>query len=325
MTTEKKKPGRPKNGPLVKVGPDVVDKTPQDMIDAEAYSNSLLIQNEHNLAIVNRKFGDELPYDKVRLENECRFFLQASALSILEVGRRLITIKEYEKNQKGSFLNALERIDIDPRSAQKFMKAAMVFGDKPKIANLGRAKMLELITQPVDVLEDFEEGGTIADLKLDDARRLTVRGLNEALNKEKERRAEEAEANQMLLQKKDEKINELDRRLMERTTRVKEWAGVVGEINENISRMSALVKMNLQHLHKQVDQILEEMERFDLSDEESSAIVEPFFIHIQTMYDHLNSLSASFNNNLSGYMPLHDFPHTPLSELVVPTYNDTAD
>lgn len=323
-TAESKKAGRPKNAPLEQIGPEFVNKTPQDMIDAEANANSLLIQHEQNLSVVDKTYGDDLPYDRTRLENEARFYLQESAVSMLEAGKRLIVIKEHEEH--GQFAEALQRIGIEQKTAQRMMKASLKFGGAKTttLSFLGRSKMLELMVEDDDDLEALADGGTIAGLKLDDVEKMSVRELKAALRKEREKRKEEADAHETLLEKKDQKINQLDREFLERSKRVKTWAGVVSEINLNVTNMSGEVIMHLSHLDTQINQVLEEMERFDLSEEESAAIVEPFASHIQTMFEYLNSLSASFDNNLSGYLRVHDTPYVSLNDLELQSDNGAA-
>ena len=322
VANERKKAGRQKNTPLEKIGPEFLNKTPQDMIDAEANANSLLIQHEQNLAVVDKTYGGDLPYDRTRLENEAQFYLRESATAMLEAGTRLIVIKEHEGH--GNFTDSLERIGIGERAARKMMQAAVKFSKRPTLAVLEKSKLLELMVEDDDDLDALAEGGTLAGLKLDDVEKMSVRELKAALRKEREKRKEEADAHETLLEKKDQKINQLDREFLERSKRVKTWAGVVSEINLNLTNMSGEVIMHLSHLDTQVSQILEEMERFDLSEEESAAIVEPFASHIQTMFEYLNSLSASFNNNLSGYLRVHDTPYVSLNDLESQSDNGAA-
>lgn len=315
MTAEKKKPGRPKNGPLVKVGPDVVDKTPQDMIDSEGHANSLLIQHEQNLAIIDRTYGENLPYDRTRVENEVRFFIQTTKISMLEVGRRLVLLKEHEG--KGKFLESLERIDIAPRSAQAMMKAFLKFGSgkTASLANLGTAKMFELLGESDEDLALLADGGTLAGYKKDAMENMSSRELRAALNKEKERRAEEEEASQMLLQKKDEMINRLDRDLEERRQRVKKWDGVMAELGANITRFSAVANEQIHHLGIQIEEILGEAERLNATDEEVTVAAEAMCNAINSVQAHLDGLAAQFNNQISGYMPVHEIP------IYAPDYN----
>ncbi|MDX1491297.1 MAG: hypothetical protein R3332_08420 [Pseudohongiellaceae bacterium] len=315
MATAKteKKPGRPKNPAPKKKATEGVTKTPDDLIEQEAAFNQARIEEEQNLVVIDQTYGENLPYDKTRLENETQFYLRESASSMLEAGRRLILLKEHEKH--GEFIGSLDRIGLSPRAAQKMMQVAVKFAKAPTLAHLGKSKMLELMVEDDDDLEALADGGTVAGLKLDDIDKMSVRELKSALRKAREKAKAEAEVTEKLLESKDEKINQLDREFIERTKRVKQWSGVVSEITSNVMTMSGAVIMNINHLAEQIDQILQEMDNFDLSDGEAAAIVEPFGAQINSLSQHLSGLTASFDNNLAGYLPVHDTPYVPLPDV----------
>jgi len=301
-TKEKRKPGRPKETQAAeRIGPDFVTETPKDMRDAEEAWRSEQVETERNLAIVDKQYGDDLPYDRTRLESEARFYMQESAAAMLEAGRRLIVLKEHEGH--GQFTSSLERIGISSRAAQKMMQVAVKFSNAPTLAHLGKSKMLELMVEDDDDLEALADGGTVAGLKLDDIEKMSVRELKAELRKERERRKEEAEANERLLEKKDQKLNQLEKTLDDRQRRVKTWDGVVSEININLTNMTGGAIMHMQHLREQIEQINAECIRLDLSKPEMEAIVKPFADHIATLGDYLRELEQDFGLNLSVYMP----------------------
>jgi hypothetical protein len=274
------------------------------MQDAEAAWRHKQAIADRNLAIIDNQFGDNLPYDKTRLENECRFFLQESATSMLEAGKRLILIKEHEEH--GNFEASLDRIGIAHRTAQKMMQASIKFsGAKaPALALLGKAKMFELMVEESEDLEALAEGRTIAGLKLDDIDKMTTRELAAALRKERQRRKEEDEINQRLLESKDQKLNQLEKALTERQRRVKTWEGVVSEIGLNITTMTGGAVQQISHLRAQIEQVQDEMNRFDLSKQEMEAIVKPFSDHIIMLAECVSELQQEFGLNLSVYMPV---------------------
>lgn len=303
-TKEKRKPGRPKETKAAeRIGPDFVTETPQDMRDAEAAWRGEQIDAERNLVIVDKRYGDDLPYDRARLESETRFYLGQSAASMVEAGKRLVVIKEHEGH--GQFLSSLERLGLEPRTAQLMMKASVKFGtaNAKSISHLGSTKLFALLTQDDEDLEALTEGGTIAGLKLDDIDRMTTRELKAALRKERERRKEEAEVNERLLEKKDQKLNQLEKTLDDRQRRVKTWEGVVSEININLTTMTGGAIMHMQHLREQIEQINAECIRLNLSKPEMEAIVKPFADHIATLSEYLRELEQDFGLNLSVYMP----------------------
>lgn len=301
-TKEAKKTGRKKEtGPVVQIGPDYVETTPEDIQAEEAAWRNLNSEQERNLELVNKQFGDALPYDRSRLENEARFYMQESAVAMLEAGSRLILLKEHEEH--GQFMQCLERIGIGDRAARKMMQAAVKFAKRPALAVLGKTKMLELMVEDDDDLEALADGGTVAGLKLDDIEKMTSRELKESLRKERQRRKEESDASERLLSGKDDKINSLERELLERTRRVQNWEGNFSEIALNLQTMTGGAIMNMQQLGEQIQQIQQAVETFDLSKEEVGSIVKPFADHIATLNQYLYELVAEFELNLSIYMP----------------------
>ncbi|MDF1622501.1 MAG: DUF3102 domain-containing protein [Pseudohongiella nitratireducens] len=297
------KAGRKKETTAVeKIGPDYVENTPDDIQQEEESWRKNTIQQDKTLAEIDKNFGNNLPYDKTRVEGECQFFLRESATAMLEAGSRLILLKEHEGH--GEFQSSLDRIGIAPRAAQKMMQAAVKFSNKPAIAALGRGKMFELMVEDDDQLEALQDGGTVAGLKLDDIEKMSVREVKAALRQERERRKQESEANERLLESKDQKLNDLERKLDERQRRVKSWEGIVNELSINLTTMSGGVMMNIDHLRAQIDEILKEAENYDLSEAEMAAIVSPFSDHIQSLWMNLRELQAEFDQNLSGYLPV---------------------
>lgn len=303
--SEKKTRGRPaESTTLEQIGPDFVTETPQDMRDEEAAWRARQIETDRNLAVVDMTYGENLPYDMTRLENECRFYLQESAGAMLEAGKRLIVLKEHEGH--GNFTESVERIGIDPRAARRLMQAAIKFSGPKRstFAVLGRSKMLELMLEDDEDLDALADGGTVAGLKLDDIEKMSVRELKAELRAAREKRKQEEESNGLLLQKKDQTINRLEKEFNERSKRVKRWDGVVSEIIMNLATMGGGAVMNLCHLTAQIEQILNEADQHNLSDEEMAAIVVPFNDCIQNIAARLENLQIEFEQSLIGYTPV---------------------
>ena len=171
-------------------------------------------------------YGDEMPYELERIENEIRFYQDQAGTSLLEMGRRLIRIKAHEG--QGKFLESLDRLGMAPRSAQYAMLAARKFSNAQAPAYLGSEKIRALTVLDEDDIQTLEAGGAVAGMTLDDIDRMTSRELRANLRKEKEKskkekdaRKKEREAFEKSMTQKDAKINELDMRLsgMEPPTR----------------------------------------------------------------------------------------------------------
>jgi len=163
-------------------------------------------------------YGDGMPYELDRIENEIRFYQDQAGQSLVEIGKRFIRIKSREDH--GRFLRAIENVGMTPRSAQYAMLAAKKFSNTKSISHLGSTKMIALSVLDDDEVEKLDSGGDIAGMKLDDIDRMSVRELKEnlrkekaAVKKEKEARKNEREAFKKSMIQKDEKINELDMKM----------------------------------------------------------------------------------------------------------------
>ncbi|MGS8557423.1 DUF3102 domain-containing protein [Salmonella enterica] len=164
---------------------------------------------QHRMAVMEQ-FGEGLPYDRNRIVHETRFYMAQSAEAMLEAGKRLVILKENEPY--GEFQSiAKNELGLDDRIARKMAQAAIKFlspqlEEKRKtFSDLGRSKLYELMLEDDEELIELAEGGTIADLTLDDIDRMSVRELRKALRESKEDLA----ASRKLNAEKSQEINEL--------------------------------------------------------------------------------------------------------------------
>ncbi len=145
------------------------------------------------------------------LEDEIRFFQQRTVEAVMELGKRLLILKEITPH--GEFNKRVEMLNFTPRMAQKFMSAVLKFSKTnsssllPKAGN--QTKLLELVTLDEDEIQVIDQGGSIGELSLDTIETMSVRELKDELRKIKA----DKEASDLLLQKKDQKLNELDAKL----------------------------------------------------------------------------------------------------------------
>ena len=154
-------------------------------LDGETISKNLATMAEHS-AEVMAQFGDGLPYDRVRVVNEARFYMAQSAEAMLEAGKRLVVLKEHEPH--GDFIEIVEgSLGIHERAAQRMMKAALKYlspqlqAKATTLSVLGKSKLFELVSEDDEELAALADGGTVAGLALDDIDRMSCRELRKAL------------------------------------------------------------------------------------------------------------------------------------------------
>lgn len=192
---------------------DEFDRTTQDLVAIQS------------IQAVNKQYGDNLPYQRDRLVNECKFFMRTAAESMLEAGKRLIILKENEPH--GEYITALESLQLHPRTAQKMIKATLKFGSNANTySHLGAAKLYELMLEDDDELAGLEDGGTIGGLKLDDIDRMSVREVKAALREARLAKEDQAK----VMQDKNSKIDELSSSVNKLSRKLTEKQGLLAEV-----------------------------------------------------------------------------------------------
>jgi hypothetical protein len=202
-----------------KAAPEVLAPEASEQLSRDV---ALVNARTPDLALIDESFGEGMPYERDRIVNEARFYMGEAAQSMLEAGKRLILLKEHEPH--GDFLEIIQgRLQLSPRTAQVMMKAALKYmspalaSKAQTFAQLGKAKLIELMVEDDEELAELADGGTVAGLTLDEVDRMSVRELRAALRIERKAQSDEAEAQAKLLAQKDKKINQLAGEVEKRT------------------------------------------------------------------------------------------------------------
>ena len=168
-----------------------------------------------NLLVLAHQLGYDGACSVGALEDGIRFYQQRSAEACIELGKRLVLLKEASLH--GEFLPRLELLGIDARAAQRFMSVSLKFSKAStstllKAAN-SRAKLLELLTLDDEEVAELAEGGTVRGMTADAVAQMGVRELRANL---REHMAEK-EATEKLLATKDANFNKLLRKIQKAT------------------------------------------------------------------------------------------------------------
>jgi len=269
--------------------PDVVAKAKERRGARKANSAGItaVVKMAEDISAADELYGDGMPYELERIENEVRFCQDQAGAALLEMGKRLIRIKAHEGH--GKFLESLERLDMAERSAQYAMLAARKFSNTHTCADLPAPKVKALTVLDEDEIKTLEAGGKVRGMSFDDIDRMGLRELRENLRREKEKarkekeaRKKEREAFEKSMTQKDAKINELDMKLsgMEPPTREqiagkilegmnRDYTVALGEVCEAVRKALALVVkaeriegVNAQQLSEWLGQFDGEMRAF---------------------------------------------------------------
>ncbi|PTQ91248.1 hypothetical protein [Agitococcus lubricus] len=151
------------------------------------------------------------------LEDEIRFYQRRSVEDVLELGKRLILLKEVTPH--GEFSKRIEMLGINIRLGQKFMQAAKKFCKSENFSHLknlsgvSQGRFLELLVLDDEEIKELSEEGSVRNIALDKIDCMSPSELRKALREAKA----DAEAKDTLLAKKDQKINTLDAELTKRS------------------------------------------------------------------------------------------------------------
>ena len=157
---------------------------------ADATDQLVLLQNEANANA--RQLAIELSYDGTltvgALEDEIRFYQRRTVEACLELGKRLLILKEL--TPYGEFEKRVELLGISKRMAQKFMSAILKFSKANSNSLLkvidSQSKMLELVMLDDEEIELLESGQSVRGLNLDKIETMSVSELKKALRESKE-------------------------------------------------------------------------------------------------------------------------------------------
>ena len=183
--------------------------TAEDMplTEQRDFANSLVAmgQSAQRLAV---ELGYEGAVTVGALEDEIRFYQRRSVEACLELGKRLLILKEMTPH--GEFEQRAELLGFSKRMYQQFMSATMKFSNAQSNALLKSAgtqtKLLELLVLDDGEIAELESGESVRGITLDKIETMSVRELKKALRESNAT----LEASRSLAARKDQKINELE-------------------------------------------------------------------------------------------------------------------
>lgn len=140
-------------------------------------------QSTENAQALATEFAYQGELTEAALEDEIRFYQRRTAEACLELGKRLLLLKELTPH--GHFVNRVEALGIHYRTAARFMTTAVKFSKSDTksllIAAGSQAKLLELTMLDDDDITILSEGGSVRGLELDTIRSMGVTQLRQAV------------------------------------------------------------------------------------------------------------------------------------------------
>jgi len=162
-------------------------------MDVEALavrSGELAVLGEHDAAVAEsagqlaKTVGYTGPITAPALADGIRFYQHRTAEAALEIGKRLLLLKEITPH--GEFQPAVEALGFSPHSARKFMQATLKFSKQSTSTVLAKAavsqsNLLELMVLDDEELDALGSGESVNGITLDDVERMSTRELRAAL------------------------------------------------------------------------------------------------------------------------------------------------
>ena len=174
------------------------------------------------------------------LEDEIRFYQRRTVEACLELGKRLILLKEITPH--GEFKQRIEMLNINERTAQRFISTALKFNKSDNLSVLkaagNQAKLLELLVLDDEEITELNNGGSVNDITLDDIDRMTASELRKKLREYKA----DLDTKDQVIKAKDQEKN----KLLEENTRLKSPAQIKerAESEQQQFEQAAIAKLN---------------------------------------------------------------------------------
>ena len=154
------------------------------------------------------------------LEDEIRFYQRRTVEACLELGKRLILLKEITPH--GEFKQRIEMLNINERTAQRFISTALKFNKSDNLSVLkaagNQAKLLELLVLDDEEITELNNGGSVNDITLDDIDRMTASELRKKLREYKA----DLDTKDQVIKAKDQEKN----KILEENTKLKSPAQI---------------------------------------------------------------------------------------------------
>lgn len=178
-------------------------------MDIEQQTTELAISGHaQKIGMLAAQLGYDGDLSVGAFEDGIRLYQRRTVEDCLEMGKCLVLLKE--STPHGEFKQRISMLNINERTARRFMSVALKFSKNGQMSVLkaagSQSKLLELLVLDDDEIAELNDGGSVNDITLDDIDCMTASELRKKLREIKA----DNEAKDQLLNKKDQKLNELD-------------------------------------------------------------------------------------------------------------------
>lgn len=175
----------------------------EELIPANAIANA----HTHSIVSLAAQLGYEGDLSVGALEDGVRLYQRRTVEDCLEMGKCLVLLKE--STPHGEFKQRIGMLNINERTARRFMSVALKFSQNGQMSVLkaagSQSKLLELLVLDDEEISELNDGGSVNGITLDDIDCMTTSELRTKLREAKANLA----AVEQVVQTKDQKTNEL--------------------------------------------------------------------------------------------------------------------
>lgn len=271
-----------------------------EAVNALALENSQAAENAKAIA---KQLGYEEHLTIGALEDGIRFYQNRTIEACLELGKRLLLLKEITR--RGEFHQRIDFLGISDRTARRFMSSTLKFSKRTSMSVLNAAgtptKMIELVIFDDDELDALENGETVRGLTLDAIEKMTVSELKQALREEKANN----EAQARLLSEKNDKIDRLTTQSIKKqkvapTDWPYEFTGYIAQAKE--AHRAIHVKLGALDIIRESAMQLEAKEGEEPGLEKAREMLAAELVHIHNAcLDYVAAIGMSFDKTLGAY------------------------
>ncbi len=208
--------------------------------------------------MVMEQWGNGEVYNEATWIERGRHAVRQTMEGMFELGRALIVLKEHTEHGRFTAI-VKEQFGLDKSAAARLMSATQRFATPqmqkaaPKLMDLGKSKLLELLVEEDVTLVGLAEGEEVNGMTFDDVDRMTVRELRVALRESRET----AEAKDKVIADKSRKIDEYAEKLERSKKTVKEPKAedVGSELALNLSALTVGIRSQISRLKDLFEQM----------------------------------------------------------------------
>ncbi|CWP17671.1 DUF3102 domain-containing protein [Neisseria meningitidis] len=235
-----------------------------EIIATDKVSNQAAMRS----VLVMEQWGNGETYSEERWVERGRQAVRQTMEGMFELGRALIILKEHTEH--GRFMEIVKsQFGLGIAETSRLMSAIRRFATPqmqkaaPKLMDLGKSKLLELLVEEDVTLVGLAEGEEVNGMTFDDVDRMTVRELRVALRESRENLAAKDE----VMKTKTAKIDELAEKLAKKQTVVREPKAedVGSELAMQLTSLEVGIRSQVSRLKDLFDQLNAHSEAHEIS------------------------------------------------------------